>query len=81
MIVFQIPSSGRNVRLPSLKVWLWLALYGRIPLGRFGKFDWHGFKCATCKALKADYIHGYHNGEYYLECRDCGYKHLCGNKM
>lgn len=79
-LVFQIPASGRNVRLPSLKVWFYLAVQGYIRLGTFGKFDYFGFRCRDCNALKVDYLHGYHEGEYYLQCPDCGCKQKCGDK-
>jgi hypothetical protein len=81
LIVFHIPNAGKNVRLGSLRVWLYLSLYGYIALGKHGRFDWYGFRCKDCNALRADYMHGYSQSQYYLQCQTCGYKQLCGDRL
>lgn len=80
LIAFPIVNAGRVVHRSDLIVWLNIALYGFIRLGKFGKLDYFGFKCADCSALAVDYPHGYLQGQYYLECH-CGYKQLCGDSL
>jgi hypothetical protein len=81
LIVFPIPTAGHNVRIGNLRAWFYLAVQGYIHLGKHGKFDWYGFRCAVCKALKVDIGHGFSDGQYFLRCPDCGYKLLCGDRL
>jgi hypothetical protein len=78
---FELPISGRAVRIGSMKLWFYLAVRGRIYIGKEGRTDYYAFKCSDCNAVKMDIGHGYENGEYFLRCPDCGYKLLCGDRL
>ena len=74
-MVFQIERAGRNVRISSVKVWLYISLYGRIKLGTFGDCDYYAFKCPNHN-LVVDLLHGYIDGHYYHRCEACDYRLL-----
>ena len=75
-MVFQIVRAGRNIRISSMKVWLYISLYGRIKLGTFGDCDYYAFKCPNHPHLIVDMEHGYEEGRYYHECPTCKYRML-----